>query len=439
VAPLANAVAALSALYMPLPERPQPAEEVLARLDEFGSPATMATTGGRYFGLVVGGAVPAAVAASCLASVWDQNAALRMISPAAMAFEDVALEWCRDLLGIPAGSGGALVTGASAANLTGLAAARHAVLARQGWDVEADGLTAAAPVRVVVSREVHPAVLKALQLLGFGRGRVEWVEVDGQGRMSPAHLPALDARTIVCIQAGNVNTGACDPALEICGRAHDAGAWVHVDGAFGLWAVVSPRLAKLTAGYSLADSWATDAHKWPNCVYDCGIAFVREAAALRAAMTATPAPYVSGSREREPWHHNPEMSRRARCVELWATLANLGRAGLTALVERTCAYARRFANALERAGFQILNDVVTNQVLVSFGPPRVTRAVIDAVQRDGVCWCGGTEWQGRVAMRISVSSWATTEEDVDASVQSIIDAARRCSAEAAHPPSARST
>ena len=381
VAPAPPAVDALSEIDQPLPHAPTRPADVLALLDRVGSPATVVTTGGRYFGFVNGGALPASVAASWLASAWDQNVALRVMSPAAAAFEDVALEWVRDLLGLPAGCGSALVNGATLASFT------------------------------------------ALALLGLGRGRVRSVRVEAQGRMRAEALPPLDARTIVCIQAGNVNTGSFDPAAEICRRARDAGAWVHVDGAFGLWAAASPKLRHLTDGVELADSWATDGHKWPNVGYDCGMALVRDAAALRAAMANVSAYFVPGE-QREPSQFSPEMSRRARGVELWASLRSLGRHGLAELFERTCGHAQAFARGLRESGYDVLNDVVLNQVLVSFGAPAVTRAVIDRVQRDGTCWCGGTEWQGHVAMRISVSSWATTDDDVRASLEAIRRAAR---------------
>jgi glutamate/tyrosine decarboxylase-like PLP-dependent enzyme len=369
--------------------------------------------------------LPASVAASWMVSAWDQNAVLRAISPAAVAFEDVALDWTRDVLGLPTTCGGAIVTGATMANFTGLAAARHAVLRRAGWNVEEDGLFGAPPVTVIVGDEVHVSVYKALSMLGLGRSRVHRVPADGQGRMRVDALPPLDDKTIVCIQAGNVNTGAFDPAEEICLRARDAGAWVHVDGAFGIWAAASPRYAHLTTGFNDADSWATDAHKWPNATCDCGIAFVRDPRALRSAMTVSAA-YATPGAQREPWHYNPEMSRRARGVELWATLRSLGRLGIASLIDRTCDHARRFAEGLRAAGFEILNDVVINQVLVSFGAPDVTKAVIEHVQRDGTCWCAGTEWQGRVAMRISVSSWATTNDDVEASLAAMCRAAEQC-------------
>jgi glutamate/tyrosine decarboxylase-like PLP-dependent enzyme len=316
------------------------------------------------------------------------------------------------------------VTGATLANLTGLAAARHALLARAGWDVENDGLFGAPPLSVVVGDEVHVSLVKALGLLGLGRQRVTRVSADSQGRMRADRLPALDDRTIVCIQAGNVNSGAFDPAAEICERAHDAGAWVHVDGAFGLWAAASPRYRHLAAPFVHADSWATDGHKWPNVGYDCGLAFVKDASALQSTMGMSAA-YLATTTLREPSQFTPEMSRRARGVELWAALRSLGRRGLADLIERTCAHARSFADGLRARGFDVLNDVVINQVLVSFGTDEATHAVIEQIQRDGTCWCGGTEWHNRAAMRISVSSWATTADDVELSLTAIERAAQR--------------
>ena len=385
----------------------------------------MTTTGGRYFGFVNGGALPASVAAAVMVAAWDQNAALRVMSPAAAALEDVALGWVRGVLRLPDGCGGALVTGATMANLTGLAAARHALLERKGWDVESEGLFGAPPLNVVVGDEVHVSLLKALGLLGLGRARMHRVAADGQGRLRADALPVLDDRTIVCIQAGNVNSGAFDPAAEVCRRAHDAGAWVHVDGAFGLWAAASPRYAHLVDGFQAADSWATDAHKWPNAGYDCGVAFVRDPAVLRATMALSSAYFTPGE-QREPSQCTPEMSRRARGVELWAALRSLGRSGLAALVDENCGHAQTFAAGLRGLGYEILNEVVVNQVLVSFGPPDLTRAVIEAVQQDGTCWCGGTEWHGRTAMRISVSSWATSSQDVESSLAAIARAAAVC-------------
>jgi glutamate/tyrosine decarboxylase-like PLP-dependent enzyme len=341
------------------------------------------------------------------------------MSPIGAALERIALRWLLDVLGLPPGAGGGFVTGATMANFTALAAARHALLQKQGWDVESQGLLGAPPLTVVVGDEVHVSLLKALSLLGLGRDRVIRVPVDGQGRMRADKLPPLTETTLVCIQAGNVNTGAFDPAQEICAAARAAGAWVHVDGAFGLWAAAAPQRAYLTAGIANADSWATDAHKWLNVPYDSGIAFCRDAEHIRAAMSATAA-YLMPSEQREPDHYTPEMSRRARGVEIWAALRSLGRSGLADLIERNCRYASRFAEGLRTAGYRVLNQVELNQVLVSFGDAETTRRVIAAVQTEGTCWCGSTVWQGHTAMRISVSSWATTEADVERSLAAIL-------------------
>jgi glutamate/tyrosine decarboxylase-like PLP-dependent enzyme len=317
---------------------------------------------------------------------------------------------------------GSVRDGATVANFTALAAARHTVLAGAGWDVEADGLFGAPPITVVVGDEAHPSLIKALGMLGLGRSRVLRVPVDGQGRMIASEMPSLSGPAIVCMQAGNVNTGAFDPASEVCARAHGSGAWVHIDGAFGLWAAASPRYEHLVEGAADADSWATDAHKWLNVPYDSGLAFVRDAAALKSAMSVTAA-YLPQGEHREPSQYTPELSRRARGVEIWAALKSLGRSGLADLIERNCRSACRFAEALRQGGCEILNEVVLNQVLVSFGADTRTRQVIERVQRDGTCWCGPTEWQGHTAMRISVSSWATRDQDVERSVSAILRAA----------------
>ncbi len=424
VSPAPEAVARLSALRGPLPPGPTSAEAVLHLLDEYGSPATVANGGGRYFGFVNGGCLPAAMAAGWLVTAWDQNAAFLVQSPTAITLEEVAIDWVRELLGLPAGTGGAVVTGATMANFAALAAARHTLLQRAGWDVEADGLFGAPPITVVVGEEVHPSLLKALGLLGMGRKRIVRVPADGQGRMRADALPHLDDRTILCLQAGNVNTGAFDPAAAICPAARAAGAWIHIDGAFGLWAAASPEYRKLTKGFDLADSWATDGHKWPNIGYDCGIALVREPAALKDAMSVRAA-YLETDGPREPSDYNPELSRRARGVELWAGLRSLGRQGMAAIVERTSSHARRFATGLKAAGYEVLNEVVINQVLVSFGSPEKTLGIIARLQAEGTCWCGSTVWQGRTAMRISVSSWATTTDDVDRSLAAMIHAAQQ--------------
>lgn len=424
VAPSREAVERLGALGGPLPESPTDPQHVLAMLDDAGSPATVVNAGGRYFGFVNGGALPAALAANWLAGAWDQNAGLSVTSPVAAALEHISLEWIVDVLSLPRGTAGGLVTGATMANFSALAAARHALLDRRGWDVERDGLFGAPPITVVVGDEVHVSVLKALSLLGLGRERVVRVPVDGQGRMRTDTLPPLSESTIVCIQAGNVNTGAFDPAPAICAAARAAGAWVHVDGAFGLWAAASPRTAPLAHGLGLADSWATDGHKWLNVPYDCGIVAVRTPEHLEAAMAASAA-YLTHDAAPHPFRYTPDMSRRARGVEVWAALRSLGRAGLADMIERACRHATRFADGLRAAGYAVLNDVVLNQVLVSFGDADTTNRVIAAVQEDGTCWCGGTVWQGRTAMRISLSSWATTEEDVEQSLAAMLRAARQ--------------
>jgi glutamate/tyrosine decarboxylase-like PLP-dependent enzyme len=419
VAPSAKDLDSLAQFREPWPASPTDAMQVLERLFEIGSSATVATTGGRYFGFVNGGTLPASLAANWLAGAWDQNAALRVMSPVAAELEEIVLRWVCEALGLPQKCEGGLVTCATTANFAALAAARYALLARAGWNVADDGMFGAPPIDVVVGDEAHASILKALSLAGFGKKRLTRVPVDGQGRMLASKLPQLSERTILCIQAGNVNSGAFDPATEICARAHEQGAWVHVDGAFGLWAAVSPKYRHLTRGFEQADSWATDAHKWPNVNYDSGIVLVKDGTALRSAMTITAAYLESGMR-REPMHHTPESSRRARGVELWAALKSMGREGLCSLIERTCAHAQQFAVGFRKAGFEVLNDVVINQVLVSFGSAEITQKVIRAVQEDGTCWCGGTVWQGKSAMRVSVSSWATTEADVDLSLKTIL-------------------
>jgi glutamate/tyrosine decarboxylase-like PLP-dependent enzyme len=424
VAPTATAVASLATLAGPLAQEPCAPEEVIRLLDEIGSPATMAMAGPRFFGFVIGGALPATVAANWLATAWDQNTGLYGPTPTTSQLEQIALDWLLELFQLPASCGGAFVTGATMANFTALAAARHGVLKRAGWNVEADGLFGAPAITVVVGAEAHPTLFKSLGLLGLGRNRVIQVPVDSQGRMRANELPSLSGPTMICVQAGNVNTGACDPFAEICARAHDAGAWVHVDGAFGLWAITAPATAHLASGLAAADSWATDFHKWLNVPYDSGIAIVRDAGALRSAMAIT-ADYLPTSEFRNPSDFTPELSRRARGVEVWAALRSLGRAGVSELIERNCRQARRFAAGLAAAGFRILNEVVLNQVLVAFGDAATTNRVIAEIQAEGTCWCGGTIWQGQTAMRISVSSWATRDEDVELSLAAMIRIARR--------------
>ena len=422
VTPRAEDIARLEELGGPLPRKGLDPAQLLSLLDEIGSPATVATTAGRYFGFVIGGTLPAALAANWLAGAWDQNACLYVMSPVAAKIEEIVLAWMIDAFGLPSTCGAGFVTGTTMANFTALAAARTALLQRKGWDVEENGLFGAPPLSVIVGDEVHVSLLKALALLGLGRSRVTRVPTDNQGRMRSDALPSIDDSTLVCVQAGNVNSGAFDPASEICSRARDAGAWVHVDGAFGLWAAVSPRYSYLLHGAQSADSWAIDCHKWLNVPYDSGIAVVREEEHLRKAMTLSAA-YLQTSGWREPGHYAPEASRRARGIDMWAAMRALGRDGLRDLVERNCRQAKMFADGLEGAGFRVLNDVVLNQVLVSFGSDQQTLRVIAEVQNEGTCWCGGTQWHGEAAMRISLSNWATTEEDVQRSLAAIIKSA----------------
>ncbi len=424
VAPSPAALAALDRLREALPADPSDPAETLALLDDVGSPASMAMAGGRFFGFVIGGSLPVSVASSWLATAWDQNTGLAEVTPATARLEEVALRWMVELLGLPAETGGGFVTGATLANFTALATARHAVLTRAGWDVEGEGLFGAPPITVIVGAEAHPSVLKALGMLGLGRRRVVPVAADSQGRMRVDALPKIDGPTIVCVQAGNVNTGASDPVADVCAAARPAGAWVHVDGAFGLWAAAAPSLASQVRGIGDADSWATDAHKWLNVPYDSGVAFSRDPHAMRAALAVSAAYLPTDTPNRNPSDFTPEFSRRARGVDVWAVLRTLGKSGIADLVERCCRHARRFAEGLRAAGFEVLNEVVLNQVLVAFGDDARTRRVIAAIQSEGTCWAGVTVWQGRTAMRISVSSWATTDDDAEKSLAAMIRCAR---------------
>lgn len=416
-----EAIEKLAAFDGPLPPHPQPAEEVLKRLGEYGSPATVAQTGGRYFGFVNGNAAPVALAARWLSDVWDQNPALYVISPTVAKLEQVCEQWLRELLGLPAGTVAGFVSGTSIATMGGLAAGRYALLKKQGWDVNEDGLFGAPPVRVVVSQQAHSTVFKALALLGLGNKRVDLVPADPAGRLDAAHMPRLDANTLVILQAGNVNTGSFDDFERICGLAQSAGAWVHIDGAFGLWAAASPRQKHLTAGIEKADSWSADGHKTLNTPYDCGIILCKHRDALVASMQATGA-YIQYGENRDNMLYTPEMSRRARAVELWATLAFLGRSGVAELVDGLCERAAQFAEMLAANGFRVLNEVVFNQVLVACETPAETRATLAGIQASGECWCGGTTWGDEPAIRISVCSWATTPADVARSVQAFIKA-----------------
>ncbi|HET6745653.1 MAG TPA: aminotransferase class V-fold PLP-dependent enzyme [Candidatus Limnocylindria bacterium] len=427
VGPVADAATIRGQLGTALPDGGQDAADVIADLARAVDPGLVASAGPRYFGFVVGGALPAAVAADVLTAAWGQNAALHALSPAAAAAEQVAGEWMLDLLGLPRDASFGLPTGAGLGNAVGLAAGRHAVLARAGWDVERDGLYGAPGIQVVIGEEAHATLLTALQYLGLGRERVTKIASDEQGRMRMDELAralaGADGPVMVAAQAGNVNTGAFDPVNEIADLlASRSNTWLHVDGAFGLWAQVSPQLRHLVRGMERGDSWSTDAHKWLNAGYDCGFVAVRDPEAHRVAM-ATTAAYLLRSEQRESWEYVFDSSRRARGFALYATLRSLGRLGVRELVERCCRLARRMADQLSVGGVEVLNDVVLNQVLARFGDDEITNAVIQRVQADGTAWMGGTTWRGKAAMRISVSNWSTTEADADASVQSILRAA----------------
>jgi len=425
-----------SRVERPLPEEGVEASQVIRELASDVEPGLVASAGPHYYGFVIGGSLPVTLAADWLTSAWDQNACLYAQSPAAAVVEEVVAAWLLDILGLPATASVGLVTGCQMANFTGLAAARHSVLKRFGWDVEQDGLIGAPDLRVILGAQAHFTILSALRMLGIGVRRIEEVPADAQGRMRPDALATLlrasGRPTIVCVQAGNVNTGACDPIGEIAELAHARGAWVHVDGAFGLWAAASPELRRHVAGLAMADSWATDAHKWLNVPFDSGIAIVTDAESHRAALTARAAYLVQASgAERDGLDWTPEASRRARAFTLYAALRTLGRRGLARLVERSCKLARLMAEGLAaEPGVRILNDVVLNQVLVGFDAPdgrdvdALTRATIARIQREGRCWLGGTRWAGREAARISVSNWSTAENDIKMAAAAIVDAFR---------------
>ncbi len=429
VAPSTEAIRNLSYLDLPLPESPSDPREALELLDKYGTPATISMSGSRFFGFVIGGSLPAALAADWLTSAWDQNTGLYHVTPATAHVEAVALRWLLDLLHLPPESAGAFITGTTVANFVALVAARNAVLQRVGWDVREQGLQGAPPITVYLGREAHAVVYKDLALLGIGTKQVVEIEVDRQGRMRAELLPRPSGPAIVIAQVGNVNTGSCDPMNDICDRVAGTDAWVHVDGAFGLWAAAAPDRRRLVAGVERADSWATDAHKWLNVPYDSGIAFVKDREVLRRAMAVTAAYLPTETEFRNPSDYTPELSRRARGVNIWAVLYSLGRTGVADLIERTCRYAEMFADGLRRQGFEVLNDVVLNQVLVSFGSRDITERVTVALREEGTAWCGTTEWQGQFAMRISISSWATTEEDVEKSLAAMTRAHERARAE----------
>src|SRR5262245_12254437 len=424
VAPDADAVAALAALDEPLPEAGVDARATIEQLHALGSPATVASTGGRYFGFVIGAALPVALGSAWLATAWDQNAALPVMSPVASKLHEVVRQWLVDLLHLPAETGVTFVSGATMANASCLAAARDALLAQRGWDVQADGLFGAPEIEVVVGERAHTTLSKSLGLVGLGRRRVTVVPADEQGRLRAELLPDVAGPVLVCAQAGEVNSGAFDPFDDIADWLAARSGWLHVDGAFGLWALADPSRAELVRGLDRADSWATDAHKWLNVTYDCGIALVRRLDDLRRTFAAV-AGYLPPSGDFEAIHHTPQSSQRARQVEVWSVLRTLGRRGVEELVTRSCTAAADLAERLRAGGLTILNDVVLNQVLVRMVDGPTTEALVAAVQADGRVWCGPTQWAGATAMRISVSSWKTGQDDAAFAADVILDCAHR--------------
>jgi glutamate/tyrosine decarboxylase-like PLP-dependent enzyme len=424
VFPDAADIAALAAFDEPLPEDGTDVAETLGLLDRVGGPATVASTGSSYFGFVTGGTHPAALGAAWLADAWDQNAALPVMSPVAAKVGEVVRGWLVDVLGLPEGTLASFVTGATVANASCLAAARDSLLASQGWDVPNDGLFGAPPLDVVVGERVHSTVSKSLSMVGLGRTRVHVVPADEQGRMRADLLPDVPGPVLLCAQAGEVNTGAFDPFEPVADWVAERAGWLHVDGAFGLWAAADPSRRELVRGIDRADSWATDGHKWLNVTYDCGIAFVRRPDDLRRTFAATAA-YLPPSDVFEAMHHTPQSSQRARQLEVWAVLRTLGRHGVARLVADTCAAAGSIATRLGEADFDVLNDVVLNQVLVRWIDGPTTERLMAALQADGRVWCGSTQWGGQTAMRISVSSWKTDQAAADRAADVIAEVAAR--------------
>lgn len=425
VFPTDQAVGDLAGFPRELAEDPVPVGDVVDLLDRLGSPATVASTGGRYFGFVTGGTDPAATAANVLLSAWDQNVGFPVMSPVAAKLDELAARWSCELLGLPDTAVATFCSGASVANLTCILAARDALLHRLGWSVDKQGLNGAPRLRVVASEEIHATIGKALRAAGFGTDNVTLAPTDDHGRVIASELPAIDDHTLVLLQAGNVNTGHSDPFREVIPHVHERGGWVHVDGAFGLWAAAAPSQRHHVDGAELADSWAVDAHKWLNASYDSSIAICRDPADLRRAM-AFDAAYVATDADRALAHLGLQMSQRARGVEVWAILASRGRRGVAELVDQFCDHARRMADQLEAAGARLLAPPGLNQILVQFDDDRTTDAVIAAVQADRTCWAGATTWHGQRAMRINVCDIATTSADIDASAEAILRCWHRC-------------
>jgi len=420
VFPTEASLQAMATLDEPLPETSSDPASVLTRLHQIGSPAAVAQTAGRYFGFVNGGMLPVGLAARWLADTWDQNTAHYLMSPINSRLEEICQRWIVSLLQLPENTVAGFVSGTTIANFSGLCAGRNEVLRRRGWDVAKKGLYGAPPIRVILGADAHAAVHKNITMLGLGTDHVEVVASDEQGRMRADQLPELKEPALVIAQVGNVNSGSIDPVGAICDRLHGSGSWVHVDGAFGLWARVLPVMQQICDGIEKADSWSVDAHKTLNLPYDSGIILCRHGEALMRAFKAS-ASYFQGSDHRDSMNFRPSMSGRARSIELWAVLKTLGREGVRRLVEQLCENARLFARLLSEAGFEIHNDVVFNQVLVSCGDDLLTDKTLKNVQESGECWCGGSSWHGKTVIRISVCDWATTTQSVERSVAAFVN------------------
>jgi len=393
-----------------MPLHPGSPGEIVRLLHEAGSRNTVAQSGGRYFGFVNGGVTPVALAAKWLSDVWDQNTALYVISPVAAKLEELCEKWISELLGLPENTSAGFVSGSSTAIICALAAARNDILLRQGWNAAEKGLFGAPPIRVVVGQEAHSSVWKALSLLGFGKNTAETVPSDGEGRIKASALPRLDSNTLLILQAGNVNGGAFDPIDSICDAANNA--WIHIDGAFGLWAAACKETKYLTKGIEKANSWSVDAHKTLNVPYDCGIVLCKDRSALVNTMQAAGS-YIQYSENRDGMLYTPEMSRRARSVELWATLKYFGKSGVDELISHLCAMAKRFASGLAKNGFIVENEIVFNQIIVRCDHPHETTELLKRIQESGTCWCGGAVWNNKPVIRLSVCSWQTADHDVD--------------------------
>ncbi|MEP7196098.1 MAG: pyridoxal-dependent decarboxylase [Saprospiraceae bacterium] len=421
VYPTDEAIEKLKLFDEQLPERIANSKEVLEQLHKYGSPATVSQIGGRYYGLVNGGIIPTALAAKWLNDFWDQNTPLYVTSPITSKLENVVESWLKQLFNLPECTVAGFVSGTSMAILCGLAAARFRIYKRLNWDINAKGLVGAPQIRIVAGQHAHSAVLRAIALLGFGKDNIEWVGVDAQGRILLDEIPALDDKTILILQAGNVNSGSFDTFNEICDKAQKTNTWIHIEGAFGLWAAGSVNLQHLTSGIEKADSWSVDGHKTLNTPYYCGIVLCKDSEALVSAFQATGS-YIVYGENRDGMLYTPEMSRRARAVELWATMKYLGKQGIDELVIGLHERAKQFASELSENGFQILNDVVFNQVLVACDSDAETDETLKNLQELRDCWCGGSQWFNQRVIRISVCSWATTEEDVTRSVLSFVKA-----------------